>query len=131
MEVCSPHGGVGGSCIRPVLVSPTLPFGAQGTSLPGPPPLEFLWAPHKLVVRIVVEKGKLDELPAALFVEDGKHKVVEHAVLDVRESALDEGLGQEEADQGGLVLREPQGSQALEDAGDAQVVVGAAVGKKP
>lgn len=65
-----------------------------------------------------------------MFVEDGKHKVVEHTVLNVRKFAVDEGLDQEEADQGGLVLWKPQGSQALEDAGDAQVVMGAAVGEK-
>lgn len=36
---------------------------------------------------------------------------------------MDESLLQEEADEGGLVVTVPQGPQALQDAGDAQVVV--------
>lgn len=36
---------------------------------------------------------------------------------------MDEGLFQEEADQRSLVVAVPQGSQALQDAGDAQVVM--------
>lgn len=65
-----------------------------------------------------------------MFVEHGKHKVAEHTILDVGESAFDEGLRQEEVDQWCLVLREAQRAKALEDAGDAQVVVSAAVDRK-
>lgn len=94
-----------------------------------PPPLNFLWAPDKLVL-IIVEKSKLDEISAALFVEHSENKVVEYTVLDVGESAVDQGLCQEEMDQWDLVMREAQGAQALEDAGNAQVVVSVAVGRK-
>lgn len=65
-----------------------------------------------------------------MFVEHGKHKVAEHTILDVGESAVDQGLRQEEADQWCLVLREAQRAKALEDAGDAQVVVSVAVDRK-
>lgn len=63
-------------------------------------------------------------------VEDGKNKVVENTVLDIWEFSFDESLLQEEVDQGGLVVRVPQGSQAFEDAGDAQVVMSVAVNDK-
>lgn len=43
---------------------------------------------------------------------------------------MDKSLLQEEADQGGLVVRVPQGSQALEDARDSQVVMSVAVNDK-
>lgn len=43
---------------------------------------------------------------------------------------MDKSLLQEESDQGGLVVRIPQGSQALEDARDSQVVMSAAVNDK-
>lgn len=109
----------------PPLASPGLFF----LNFFGPPPLKFLWAPDKLVA-IVVQKSKLEEIPAALFVEHSKHKVVEYALLDVGELAIDQGLSQEEADQWGLILREAQCAQALQDAGDAQVVVSVAVGRK-
>lgn len=40
---------------------------------------------------------------------------------------MDEGLLQEEVDQGRLIVAVPQGSQALQDAGDAQVVMSSSV----
>lgn len=76
---------------------------------------------------VIVEIGKLDESPALLLVKDSKHKVVENTVLNIWEFSVDESLLQEEEDQWGLVVREPQGSEALEDAGDSQVVMGFAV----
>lgn len=85
--------------------------------------LNFLWAPHKLVSRRIVQKGKLDETPALSLIEDSKHEVAEDTVLDVWKLFLDERLLQKEADQRGLIVTVSQGSQALQDAGDAQVVV--------
>lgn len=72
----------------------------------------------------------MDEFPALLLVKDSKQEVVENTVLDVWQLSADESLCQEELDQGGLVVWVPQSSQALEDAGDAQVVVAAAVDDK-
>lgn len=43
---------------------------------------------------------------------------------------MDKSFLQEEADQGGLVVGVTQVSQALQDAGDAQVVVGVTVNDK-
>lgn len=94
---------------------------------PRPHPLNFLWAPHKLIFTVIVQIGKLDETPALPLIKDSKHKVVENAVLDIWEFSVDESLLQEEADQRGLVLRVPQGSLALQDAGDAQVVMSVTV----
>lgn len=92
--------------------------------------LNLLWAPHKLISRVIVDEGKLDEFPALLLVKDSKQEVVENTVLDVWQLSVDKSLSQEEVDQGGLVVWVPQSSQALEDAGDAQVVVGVAVDDK-
>lgn len=64
------------------------------------------------------------------LIEDRKHKVVEHTILDLWQLSVDEGLLQEEAHQVGLVVRVPQGSQALQDAGDAQAVVSVTVNDK-
>lgn len=58
-----------------------------------------------------------------LLVKDGKQEVVESTFLDIWESLVDKSLLQEEVDQGGLIMRVPQLSQAFEDASDAQVVV--------
>jgi len=90
---------------------------------PCPQRLDFLWAPHKLVFRIVVQKGKLDEFPALFLIEHGEHKVVEDAVFNKWKLSVDESFCQEEADQRGLVVKVTQGSQALQYAGDAQVVM--------
>lgn len=76
---------------------------------------------------VVVQIGKSDETPALVLIEDSEHKVIENAVLDIWEFTVDEGLLQEEVDQRGLVVRVPQGSQALQDAGDAQVVMSVSV----
>lgn len=65
-----------------------------------------------------------------LLIEHSKQEVAEGTLLDVREVPVDERLLQEEADQGGLVVREPQGAQALKDAGDAEVVVSVTVHDK-
>lgn len=65
-----------------------------------------------------------------LLIKDSKHKVAEDTVFDIRKFSLYESLLQEEADQRGLVVGIPQGSQALQDAGDAQVVMGVTVGDK-
>lgn len=92
--------------------------------------LNFPWAPYKLVFMVIVHIGILDETPAFLLIEDSKHKVVENTVLDTLELSIDESLLQEEADQGGLVVRVTQGSLALQDAGDAQVVVTVTVNEK-
>lgn len=94
-----------------------------------PDVLDFFRAPYKLIFTVVVQVGELDETPALPLVEDGKQKVVEDAVLDVWEFSVDESLLQEEAHQGGLVVRVSQGSQTLEDAGDAQVVMPVTVGE--
>lgn len=90
----------------------------------------FLWAPHKLVFRLIVGIGKPNETPALPLIEDSEHKVVEYAVLDTGKLFFDESFLQEEAYQRVLVVREPQGSQALQDAGDAQAVVGVPVSDK-
>lgn len=91
-----------------------------------PQPLDFPRAPHKLFFGVVFEEGKPDELLALPFIEDGEHKVVEDAVSDMRKFSADQSLIQEEVNQGGLVVTVSQGSQALQDASDAQVVMGAA-----
>lgn len=110
--------------------TPVISFLGWGMRQPRPHHLNFLWAPYKLVFTVIVEIGKLDETPALPHVEDGKNKVVENTVLDIWEFSFDESLLQEEVDQGGLVVRVPQGSQAFEDAGDAQVVMSVAVNDK-
>lgn len=74
---------------------------------------------------IVFQIGKPNEFPALSPVEDSKHKVVQDTVLDIGEFSESECLPQEELDQRGLVVVEPQDPQALQDAGDAQVVVSA------
>lgn len=76
---------------------------------------------------VIVQIGKLDETPAFFLIEDSKHKVVENTVLDIWEFPFDECLLQEELDQGGLVVTVPQGSLALQDAGDAQAVMSVTV----
>lgn len=86
--------------------------------------MKFPGAPHKVAFEVIVAVGKLDQLPALLLVEDSKQEVVKSAVPDAWESLVDKSLLQEEADQGGLVVLVPQRSQALEDASDAQVVMG-------
>lgn len=52
---------------------------------------------------------------------------MEDTVPDLRQFSMDEGLLQEEVDQGRLIVAVPQGSQALQDAGDAQVVMSSSV----
>lgn len=109
--------------------SPFHPFGL-GTDRSRPHRLNFLWAPHKLIFTVIVQIGILDEPPALSLIEDSEQKVVENAVLDLWELSVDESLLQEEADQGGLVVRVPQGSLALQDTGDAQAVVSVTVKDK-
>ena len=92
--------------------------------------MNFLWAPHKLVFTVIVQIGELDEIPTLSLIEDRKHKVAENTILDLWQLSVDEGLLQEEVHQGGLVVRVPQGSQALQDTGDAQVVVSVTVNDK-
>ena len=65
-----------------------------------------------------------------LLITDSKHKVVEDTVFDILKFSMDESLRQEEADEGGLVVGIPQGSQALQDACDAQVVMSVTVNEK-
>lgn len=58
-----------------------------------------------------------------MLINDSKDEVVEHALLHIVQVAFDKSFFQEEADEWGLVMGEPQSAQALQDAGDAQVVV--------
>lgn len=54
---------------------------------------------------------------------DSEDEVVEGTFLHIVQLAFDKSLLLEDADQWGLVVGKPQSSQALQDAGDAQVVV--------
>ena len=65
----------------------------------------------------------MDQLSALCPIEHGKQEVVEHALLDRGKIPVHKGFLQEEVNQRGLVVPEPQGPQALQDASEAQVVV--------
>lgn len=67
--------------------------------------------------------GKLEKLFALSLIEDSKQEVAEGAVFDTGKFSIDESLFQEEANEGDLVVTVSKSSQALQDAGDAQVVV--------
>lgn len=83
-----------------------------------------------MIFPIIVLVGELDETPTLLFVEHGKHEIVEDALFDAWEFFVDESFPQEEVDQGILEVIVSQRSQTFEDAGDAQVVVGATVNEQ-
>lgn len=102
-------------------------FPSVALNSPRPHHLNFLWTPYKLILIVVVHIGKLDELPALFLIPDSKQKVAENTFLDIWEFSINESLLQEEADQRGLVVSVPQGPLALQDAGDAQVVMSASV----
>lgn len=67
--------------------------------------------------------GKLEKLPAFLLIENSKQEVAQGAVFDPRKFNVDQSLFQEEPNQRDLVVTVPKSPQALQDAGDAQVVV--------
>lgn len=90
-----------------------------------PQHLDFLWAPHKLIFRFVFQVGELDEVPPLILVKDSEQEVVEDTLFDIWKPVMDQSLLQEEVDQRRLVVAISQSSQALQDAGDAQVVVSA------
>lgn len=69
-------------------------------------------------------------MPALNLIENSEHKVVEYTVPDMWKVFLFKSFLQEEENQRVLVVREAQGSQALQDAGDAQAVVGVTANKK-
>ena len=85
--------------------------------------LYLLGAPDELLSGMVVPEGKADQVSAPCLIEHRKQKVVEHALLDCRKIPMHKGFLQEEVNQRGLVVPEPQGPQALQDASEAQVVV--------
>lgn len=64
------------------------------------------------------------------LIQDSEHKVVEYTVPDAWKLFIVESFFQEEANQRVLVVRVSQGAQALQDAGDAQAIVGVTVSDK-
>lgn len=72
----------------------------------------------------------MNEFPALVLIKDGEQKVVEDALFDIWKFSVDQSLLQEEANQWGLVVGISQSSQALQDAGDAQVVVSVTINDK-
>lgn len=74
-----------------------------------------------------MQVGIFQEVPALFPIEHGKQEVVEETLLDVGKLSVHQSLLEEEVHQRGLVVAETQSSQALQNARDAQVVVGVAV----
>lgn len=72
---------------------------------------------------VVVIVGELEKLPAFLLIENSKHEVAQGTVFDLLKFTVDQSLFQEEPNQRDLVVTVTKSSQALQDAGDAQVVV--------
>lgn len=67
--------------------------------------------------------SKLYEPSSLALIQNSKQKVVEDTFFDIWKFSVDESLFQEEVDQRSLVVNVSQGSQAFQDAGDAQVVM--------